>query len=78
MRNTIDPHDEFKKYFVAVVKDYTEDPTDKKQTRLSKLVRESIELDEQLLYWFNAMFKWRNTPQGLDVGFRIQPPKIPN
>ena len=68
--NTPDPHNDFKKYFVQVVEDYTKDPSDKKQAKLKQLVTQSIQLDSQLLLWFNAMFSWRNTPFGLDVDFR--------
>ena len=69
---------EFKKHFVAIVEDYLRDPTDRKQARLATIVSQSIELDPDLLLWFNAMFKWRNVkPVGLHVEFRHEP-KIPS
>jgi len=53
------------------------DPTDKKQAKLATIVSQSIELDPDLLLWFNAMFKWRNVkPLGLHVQFRHNP-KVP-
>ena len=72
-----DPNIEFKKHFVQIVENYLADPTDKKQAKLATIVSQSIELDPDLLLWFNAMFKWRNVkPLGLHVQFRHNP-KVP-
>jgi hypothetical protein len=68
-----DPHIEFKKYFVQCVNNYIQDPTDKKQAKLKDLVQKSIQLDDHLLFWFNAMFKWRNTRSGLTVDYKNKP-----
>jgi len=68
--NTPDLNIEFKRYFVKVVENYLQDPTDKKQYKLSDIVQKSIQLDQQLLFWFNAMFIWRNTESGLHVEYR--------
>tara|TARA_R100001460_G_scaffold9310_1_gene22596 strand:- start:3494 stop:3733 length:240 start_codon:yes stop_codon:yes gene_type:complete len=70
--NTPDPNAEFKVFFVKVVDDYVKEPTDKKQAKLLQLVTDSIKLDGELMLWFNAMFKWRNTQTGLDVNYRNQ------
>lgn len=70
---TPDPHADFKVFFVKIVEDYIADPTDKKQAKLLQFVTESIKLDSELMLWFNAMFKWRNTKTGLDVTFRTEP-----
>jgi len=72
MKITPDPHSKFKQIFVKVVYDYIENPTDKKQVKLAKLVSESIKHDQELLLWFNAMFEWFNTKDGLDVKFRVE------
>jgi hypothetical protein len=72
-----DPHIEFKRYFVQCVNNYLQDPTDKKQSKLKDIVQKSIHLDQELLFWFNAMFKWRNTTSGLHVEYRHKP-RIPN
>ena len=68
-----DPHIEFKKYFVQCVNNYIQDPTDKKQAKLKDLVQKSIQLDDHLLFWFNAMFIWRNTKYGLTVDYKNKP-----
>ena len=68
-----DPHEEFKKVFVAIVQDYQLEPSDKKQEKLAKSTAECIKHDLTLLAWFNAMFHWRNTKFGLEVKFRIVP-----
>ena len=67
-----DPHADFKVFFVKVVEEYINDPSDKKQAKLLQLVTDSINLDSELMLWFNAMFKWRNTQFGLDVTFRTK------
>ena len=67
-----DPNIEFKRHFVQIVYNYREDPTDTKQRKLQQIVKEAIVKDSELLLWFNAMFKWSNTPYGLDVRFRIE------
>jgi hypothetical protein len=72
-----DPHIEFKRYFVQCVNNYLQDPTDKKQSKLKDIVQKSIHLDQELLFWCNAMFKWRNTTSGLHVEYRHKP-RIPN
>ena len=71
--NTPDPHSEFKRYFVKVVENYLQDPTDRKQAKLKDLVQKSIHMDQALLFWFNAMFNWRHTPSGLTVDFKNKP-----
>lgn len=71
--NIPDKHIEFKRYFVQCVQDYLKDPTDRKQAKLKDIVQKSIELDQQLLFWFNAMFEWRNTAKGLTVDFKNKP-----
>ncbi len=68
-----DPHIKFKRYFVLCVNDYLQDPTDRKQAKLKDLVQKSIHLDQDLLFWFNAMFTWRNTRYGLTVDFKNKP-----
>lgn len=68
-----DPHIEFKRHFVKVVENYLSDPTDRKQKKLYKIVGDAIRIDQSLLFWFNAMFKWRNTKAGMHVEFRNNP-----
>mgnify|MGYP003122059497 CR=1 FL=1 len=75
--NKPDPHDAFKRGFVQVVNEYSKDPTDQKQNKLQKIVKDAIQKDGNLLYWFNTMFKWENTPFGLHVQFKHNP-KIPS
>ena len=71
--NTPDPHDEFKIYFVKVVENYLQDPTDRKQAKLKDIVQKSVHMDQELLFWFNAMFNWRHTDAGLTVDFKNKP-----
>jgi len=71
--NISDKSMQFKRYFVKLVENYLQDPTDRKQAKLKDLVQKSIHLDQELLFWFNAMFKWRNTKYGLTVDFKNKP-----
>tara|TARA_R100001509_G_C4851423_1_gene210247 strand:+ start:564 stop:800 length:237 start_codon:yes stop_codon:yes gene_type:complete len=71
--NEPDPHKHFKVNFVKIVQNYIDDPTNKKQTKLKEIVRDAIEVDADLLFWFNVMFRWSNTPNGLHVDFRNKP-----
>jgi len=71
--NETDPHMKFKRTFVQVVENYIEDPTNKKQSKLQEIVKDAISVDSELLLWFNAMFRWSNTPNGLHVDFRNKP-----
>jgi len=68
--NTPDKSIKFKRYFVKLVENYLADPTDKKQAKLKTIVTDAVTVDPALTMWFNAMFKWRNTEDGLHVQFR--------
>ncbi len=68
--NTPDKSMQFKRYFVKLVENYLQDPTDRKQAKLKVVVTDAVTVDPALTMWFNAMFKWRNTEVGLHVQFR--------
>jgi len=73
MRKTIDKHHGYKVVFMKIAKDYLQDPTDLKQTKLKKIVVDTLQKDPDLLLWFNAMFTWTNTKHGIDLNYRINP-----
>jgi hypothetical protein len=68
--NIPDKSMQFKRYFVKLVENYLQDPTDRKQAKLKVVVNDATVVDPSLVMWFNAMFKWRNTKSGLHVDFR--------
>jgi hypothetical protein len=78
MRLHHDPYDEFKKYFTAIVREYNQDPTDRKEAKLHQVITSNITNIPELLAWFNAMFKCRTTISGLSVTFKVGPPSIPS
>ena len=78
MKMTQDEHEGYKKVFMAIVADYLDKPTIKKRAELSRLVVETLQKDPHLLAWFNTMFWWENTDEGINLTYRHKTPKIPS
>jgi hypothetical protein len=75
---TKDEHEGYKVVFMAIVADYLDKPTTKKREKLSKIVVETLQKDPHLLTWFNTMFWWENTDEGINLTYRHKIPKIPS
>jgi len=78
MRLKQDPNESFKLVFMKVANDYVTHPSPKKQKALGKLVRGVLEKDPDLLCWFNVMFNWRNTEDGVELAYKIKVPRFPS
>lgn len=78
MLTSKDQHEGYKRVFMAIVADYLDKPTTKKRAELSKIVVETLQKDPLLLTWFNAMFWWENTDDGINLTYRHKTPKIPS
>jgi hypothetical protein len=78
MKMTKDEHEGYKVVFMAIVADYLDKPTTKKREKLSKIVVETLQKDPHLLTWFNTMFWWENTDEGINLTYRHKIPKIPS
>ena len=73
-----DEHEGYKRVFMAIVADYLDKPTTKKRAELSKIVAETLQRDPHLLTWFNTMFWWENTDEGINLTYRNKIPTIPS
>lgn len=78
MKMTKDEHEGYKRVFMAIAKDYLDNPTTTKRAKLSKIVVETLQKDPHLLAWFNTMFWWENTDDGINLTYRNKIPKIPS
>lgn len=78
MKMTKDEHEGYKRVFMAIAKDYLDKPSTAKRAELSKIVVETLQKDPHLLAWFNTMFWWENTDEGINLTYRNKIPKIPS
>ena len=77
MKKTMDKHASYKLVFMKIAHDCITEPTPKKEAKLKSLVTDTLAKDPELLTWFNTMFRWENTANGVSIDYKVKEPTIP-